>query len=175
MKCIWVEVAVILWKGGDGKDEWIFDVDDTSFSTMSYFESHGFVQVHILVFCFYALEQKAWDGSCRTWLGLVTSWVEPSLPLFCSIRHCEVFKVTWARILERCHCRNRIKVGYYGRSGLILRYMYNNIIFLFFPIISACFLENILGKHRIQLFRLLNELFQYDMSRIKLCWRLEIQ
>ncbi|CAK7349333.1 unnamed protein product [Dovyalis caffra] len=98
---------------GDGKDAWIFDVDDTLLSTIPYFKKHGF-------------------GGEKLNATLLESWMEQSkapalahtLKLFHEIRDkgVKIFLIS-SRIetLRSATVDNLINVGYHGWSSLILR------------------------------------------------------
>ncbi|KAK4407262.1 Acid phosphatase 1 [Sesamum angolense] len=98
---------------GDGKDAWIFDVDDTLISTLPYFKKHGF-------------------GGNKLNLTSLEGWMEKSkapalehtLRLFHEIKKkgFKVFLISTRREpLRDATVDNLIKEGYHGWSGLVLR------------------------------------------------------
>ncbi|KAL2488013.1 HAD superfamily [Forsythia ovata] len=97
----------------DGKDAWIFDVDDTLLSTLPYFKTRGF-------------------GGKKLNITSLEGWMEkskapaldPTLRLFNEIkgRGYKIFLISTRReSLRDATVDNLIKVGYHGWSGLILR------------------------------------------------------
>ncbi|KAK4418430.1 Acid phosphatase 1 [Sesamum alatum] len=98
---------------GDGKDAWIFDVDDTLISTVPYFKKHGF-------------------GGNKLNLTSLEGWMQKSeapalehtLRLFHEIKEkgFKVFLISTRReSLRDATVDNLIKEGYHGWSGLVLR------------------------------------------------------
>ncbi|CAI9770593.1 unnamed protein product [Fraxinus pennsylvanica] len=100
-------------KGGEGKDAWIFDVDDTLLSTVPYFKSHGFGGKKLNL-----TSLEGWMENCKA------PALDPTLRLFHKIkgRGFKIFLISTRReSLRDATVDNLIKVGYHGWSGLILR------------------------------------------------------
>ncbi|KAK6141508.1 hypothetical protein DH2020_024753 [Rehmannia glutinosa] len=98
---------------GDGKDAWIFDVDDTLISTVPYFKKHGF-------------------GGHKLNVTSLEEWMEKSkapaldhtLTLFHEIKEkgFNIFLISTRReSLRDATVDNLIKEGYHGWSSLVLR------------------------------------------------------
>ncbi|XP_065875841.1 acid phosphatase 1-like [Euphorbia lathyris] len=98
---------------GDGKDAWIFDVDDTLLSTIPYFKKHHFGG---------DIVNKT---SLEEWMkGRNAPAVEQSLEMFNEIRNSgyNIFIVSArSETLRSPTVDNLINVGYHGWSSLILR------------------------------------------------------
>ncbi|KAK6940617.1 Acid phosphatase, class B-like [Dillenia turbinata] len=98
---------------GDGKDAWIFDVDDTLLSTVPYYKKHGFGGDKLNV------------SSLETWMKESKAPpLEHSLNLFNEIkgRGIKIFLISSRReTLRSATVDNLIKVGYHGWTGLRLR------------------------------------------------------
>ncbi|KAL3531197.1 hypothetical protein ACH5RR_010519 [Cinchona calisaya] len=98
---------------GDGKDAWIFDVDDTLLSTIPYFKKHGYGGEKLN---FTTLE--AWMRETKA------PALEHTLKLFHEIREkgIKIFLISTRRdCLRDATVDNLIKEGYHGWSGLVLR------------------------------------------------------
>ncbi|KAL6210759.1 hypothetical protein ACLB2K_015991 [Fragaria x ananassa] len=99
---------------GDGKDAWIFDVDDTLISTIPYFKKHGFGG------------EKVNATSLETWMKERRApALEHTLkPIFHDIKD-QGFKIflisTRRETLRSSSVDNLIKVGYHGWTSLVLR------------------------------------------------------
>ncbi|KAJ8899527.1 hypothetical protein K2173_018501 [Erythroxylum novogranatense] len=98
---------------GDGKDAWIFDVDDTLLSTIPYYKKHGF-------------------GGQKLNASLLEAWMkeskapalEHSLGLFHEIKDkgVKIFLISSrSETLRSSTVDNLIDVGYHGWSNLVLR------------------------------------------------------
>ncbi|XP_052171427.1 acid phosphatase 1-like [Diospyros lotus] len=98
---------------GDGKDAWIFDIDDTLLSTVPYFKKHNFGGE--------GLNATSLEGWMRETKAPA---LEHSLKLFHEIRGqgLKIFLISTRReCLRDATVDNLIKVGYHGWSSLILR------------------------------------------------------
>lgn len=98
---------------GDGKDAWIFDVDDTLLSTVPYFKIHGFGGEKLNV-----TSLEAWMRKTKA------PALEHTLKLFHEIRGkgIKIFLISSRRECVRdATVDNLIKEGYHGWSGLTLR------------------------------------------------------
>ncbi|PSR94885.1 Acid phosphatase [Actinidia chinensis var. chinensis] len=98
---------------GDGKDAWIFDVDDTLLSNLPYFKKHNFggEKLNATTFEGWMRERKA-------------PALEHTLNLYHEIRGkgLKVFLISSRKEpLRDATVDNLIKVGYHGWKGLILR------------------------------------------------------
>ncbi|XP_042507047.1 acid phosphatase 1-like [Macadamia integrifolia] len=98
---------------GDGKDAWVFDVDDTLLSTVPYFKEHrnGGEKFNITSF-----EKWVWEGNAPA--------LEHTMNLFNEIkgRGLKIFLISSrGEHLRDPTTDNLFKVGYTGWSGLILR------------------------------------------------------
>ncbi|XP_021893783.1 acid phosphatase 1-like [Carica papaya] len=98
---------------GDGKDAWIFDLDDTLLSTIPYFKKHSFGGEKVNATC---LEDWMREGKA------------PALPHSLQFYHLikdkgvKIFLVSSRReILRSPTVDNLIDVGYHGWTNLILR------------------------------------------------------
>ncbi|XVF81038.1 hypothetical protein PTKIN_Ptkin15bG0124500 [Pterospermum kingtungense] len=98
---------------GDGKDAWIFDVDDTLISTIPYFKKHGFGG------------EKVNSSSLEAWMEESKApALDQTLGLFQEIRDkgFKTFLVSSRReTLRSPTVDNLINVGYHGWTKLILR------------------------------------------------------
>ncbi|XWS31380.1 hypothetical protein CRYUN_Cryun23aG0071000 [Craigia yunnanensis] len=98
---------------GDGKDAWIFDVDETLISTIPYFKKHGFGG------------EKLKSTSLEAWMKESKApALDHTLKLFHEIkdRGVKIFLVSSRReTLRSPTVDNLIKVGYHGWTSLILR------------------------------------------------------
>ncbi|XP_044501864.1 acid phosphatase 1-like [Mangifera indica] len=98
---------------GDGKDAWIFDVDDTLFSTIPYFKKHGFGG------------EKLNATSLESWMKESKApALKHTLKLYHEIKHrgIKIFLVSSRReTLRSCTVDNLIHVGYHGWTRLELR------------------------------------------------------
>ncbi|PIN14704.1 Acid phosphatase [Handroanthus impetiginosus] len=98
---------------GDGKDAWIFDVDDTLISTVPYFKKHGFGGDKLNI-----TSLEAWMKKCKA------PALDHTLRLFHEIRE-KGFKIFLISIrresLRDATVDNLIKEGYHGWSRLVLR------------------------------------------------------
>ncbi|XP_047327420.1 acid phosphatase 1-like [Impatiens glandulifera] len=98
---------------GDGKDVWIFDVDETLLSTVPYFKKHGFGG------------EKMNHTSLEGWMKERKAVVlEHTLRIFNEVRlkGVKIFIISNRReCLRDATVENLLKVGYQGWSGLILR------------------------------------------------------
>ncbi|KAL4308736.1 hypothetical protein GQ457_01G056110 [Hibiscus cannabinus] len=98
---------------GDGKDAWIFDVDDTLISTIPYFKKHGFGG------------EKVNSSSLEAWMEQSKApALDHTLKLFHEIkdRGIKIFLVSSRKeTLRSPTVDNLINVGYHGWSSLILR------------------------------------------------------
>ncbi|KAM5563339.1 acid phosphatase 1 [Rosa sericea] len=98
---------------GDGKDAWIFDVDDTLLSTIPYFKKHGFGG------------EKLNATTLETWMkDSKAPALEHTLKLFHDIkdRGFKIFLISSRReTLRSPSVDNLIKVGYHGWTNLVLR------------------------------------------------------
>ncbi|XP_059432484.1 acid phosphatase 1-like, partial [Corylus avellana] len=93
---------------GDGKDAWIFDVDDTLLSTVPYYKKHGFGG------------EKLNSTSLEAWM----KESKAPLKLFHEIKDggFKIFLVSSRKeTLRSSTVDNLIKVGYHGWKTLILR------------------------------------------------------
>ncbi|XP_057473578.1 acid phosphatase 1-like [Actinidia eriantha] len=98
---------------GDGKDAWIFDVDDTLLSNLPYFKKHNFggEKLNATTFEGWMRERKA-------------PALEHTLNLYHEIRGkgLKIFLISSRKEpLRDATVDNLIKVGYHGWKGLILR------------------------------------------------------
>ncbi|KAJ7977187.1 Acid phosphatase 1 [Quillaja saponaria] len=98
---------------GDGKDAWIFDIDDTLLSTLPYFKKHGFGG------------NKLNASSLEAWM---TESKGPALKHTLSLFHdikdrgLRIFLISSRKeTLRSFTVDNLIKVGYHGWTSLILR------------------------------------------------------
>ncbi|KAJ6973839.1 acid phosphatase 1-like [Populus alba x Populus x berolinensis] len=107
---------------GDGKDAWIFYVDDTLLSTIPYFKKHGF-------------------GGEKLNATLLEAWMKQgkapaldhTLKLFHEIKDkgVKIFLISSrSETLRSATVDNLINVGYHGWCSLILRYMLSLSLFL---------------------------------------------
>ncbi|XP_015901170.1 acid phosphatase 1 [Ziziphus jujuba] len=98
---------------GDGKDAWIFDVDDTLISTIPYFNKHGFGG------------EKINSTSLEKWMRKSEApALKHTLELFHRIKDkgFKIFLISSRREpLRSSTVDNLIQVGYHGWSGLTLR------------------------------------------------------
>ncbi|XVE72869.1 hypothetical protein DITRI_Ditri11bG0072900 [Diplodiscus trichospermus] len=98
---------------GDGKDAWIFDVDDTLISTIPYFKKHGFGG------------EKLNSTSMEAWMKESKApALEHTRKLFHEIkdRGFKIFLISSRReTLRSPTVDNLIKVGYHGWTSLFLR------------------------------------------------------
>ncbi|OMO64921.1 Acid phosphatase (Class B) [Corchorus capsularis] len=97
----------------DGKDAWIFDVDDTLLSTVPYFKKHGFGGQKLNL-----TSLEAWMEECKA------PALEPTLKLFNELKDkgIKIFLVSSRReTLRSATVDNLISAGYHGWSSLILR------------------------------------------------------
>ncbi|CAK9165681.1 unnamed protein product [Ilex paraguariensis] len=98
---------------GNGKDSWIFDVDDTLLSTVPYFKRHNFGG------------EKLNITSLEGWMREAKApALEHTLRLFDEIksRGIKIFLISSRReCLRDATVDNLIKVGYHGWTSLILR------------------------------------------------------
>ncbi|XP_038718580.1 acid phosphatase 1-like [Tripterygium wilfordii] len=98
---------------GDGKDAWIFDVDDTLLSTIPYYKKHGFGG------------EKLNTSSMEAWMGESKApALEHTLKLFHEIKDkgVKIFLISSrTETLRSPTVDNLINVGYHGWTGLILR------------------------------------------------------
>ncbi|XP_021280537.1 acid phosphatase 1 [Herrania umbratica] len=98
---------------GDGKDAWIFDVDDTLISTIPYFKKHGFGG------------EKLNSTSLEAWMKETKApALDHTLKLFHQIKDngVKIFLISSrSETLRSPTVDNLIKVGYHGWAGLILR------------------------------------------------------
>ncbi|XVF21520.1 hypothetical protein REPUB_Repub12eG0097000 [Reevesia pubescens] len=98
---------------GDGKDAWIFDVDDTLLSTIPYFKKHGFGGEKLN-----STSLESWMKECKA------PALDHTLKFFHEIkdRGVKIFLVSSRReTLRSPTVDNLIKVGYHGWTSLILR------------------------------------------------------
>ncbi|KAH9729156.1 acid phosphatase 1 [Citrus sinensis] len=98
---------------GDGKDAWIFDVDDTLLSTIPYFKKHGFGGERLNVSSW-----EAWMKESKA------PALEHTLNLFHEIKNrgVKIFLVSSRRETLRSYTvDNLIHVGYHGWASLELR------------------------------------------------------
>ncbi|KAF3436099.1 hypothetical protein FNV43_RR23191 [Rhamnella rubrinervis] len=105
---------------GDGKDAWIFDVDDTLLSTIPYFKKHGFGG------------EKVNSTSLEAWMeGSKAPALEHTLKLFHRIKDkgLKIFLISSRReTLRSSTVVNLIQVGYHGWTGLTLRGLNDEIM-----------------------------------------------
>ncbi|KAG2719290.1 hypothetical protein I3843_03G252600 [Carya illinoinensis] len=98
---------------GDGKDAWIFDVDDTLLSTVPYYKKHGFGG------------RKLNTTSMEAWMGESKApALEHSFKLFHEIkdRGLKIFLISSRKeTLRSPTVDNLIKAGYHGWTSLVLR------------------------------------------------------
>lgn len=98
---------------GDGKDAWIFDIDDTLISTVPYFKTHHFGG------------DKLNSSSLEKWMKETKApAIEHTLKFFHEIKGkgLQIFFISSRReCLRDATVDNLIKVGYHGWTGLILR------------------------------------------------------
>ncbi|PON66821.1 Acid phosphatase [Trema orientale] len=98
---------------GDGKDAWIFDVDDTLLSTIPYYKKHGFGG------------QKRNTTSLESWMRKSKApALTHTLDIFNEIKDkgLKIFLISSRKETLRSHTvDNLIDVGYHGWSGLSLR------------------------------------------------------
>ncbi|RWR81193.1 Acid phosphatase Class B [Cinnamomum micranthum f. kanehirae] len=98
---------------GDGKDAWIFDIDDTLLSTVPYYKKHDFGG------------EKLNRTSLEGWMKKkVAPAIKQTLSLYNEIkgRGLKIFLISSrGEHLRGATVDNLIKVGYYGWTGLILR------------------------------------------------------
>ncbi|GMN49053.1 hypothetical protein TIFTF001_018218 [Ficus carica] len=98
---------------GDGKDAWIFDVDDTLLSTIPYYKKHGFGG------------EKRNITSLEAWMKKKGApALKHTLDIFHEIKDkgVKIFLISSRRETLRSHTvDNLIEVGYHGWSGLSLR------------------------------------------------------
>ncbi|XP_058207982.1 acid phosphatase 1-like isoform X2 [Rhododendron vialii] len=98
---------------GDGKDAWIFDVDDTLLSTLPYFKKHQFGGEKLNVTCL-----EGWMRETKA------PALEHTLQLYHEIRGkgIKIFLISSRREhLRDATVDNLIKVGYPGWTSLVLR------------------------------------------------------
>ncbi|KAK3193462.1 hypothetical protein Dsin_024772 [Dipteronia sinensis] len=98
---------------GDGKDAWIFDVDDTLLSTIPYYKKHAYGGEKVN-----ASSLEAWMKSSKA------PALEHTLNLFNEIKNkgVKIFLVSSRRETLRSNTvDNLIDVGYHGWTGLQLR------------------------------------------------------
>ncbi|KAJ4728312.1 putative Acid phosphatase 1 [Melia azedarach] len=98
---------------GDGKDAWIFDVDDTLLSTIPYFKKHGFGG------------EKLNASSLEEWMKEIKApALDHTLNLFHEIKNrgVKIFLVSSRKEYLRSYTvDNLINVGYHGWTSLELR------------------------------------------------------
>lgn len=98
---------------GDGKDSWVFDIDDTLLSTVPYYKKHGFGG------------EKLNSSTLEAWMtGSNAPALQHSFKLFHEIKDkgFKIFLISSRKeILRSCTVDNLIKVGYHGWISLILR------------------------------------------------------
>ncbi|KAF8401973.1 hypothetical protein HHK36_012924 [Tetracentron sinense] len=98
---------------GDGKDAWIFDIDDTLLSTVPYYKKHQYGG------------EKVDLGSLEGWMAESKApALEHTLKLFNEIkgRGFQIFLISSRREnLRSATVDNLVKVGYHGWTGLKLR------------------------------------------------------
>ncbi|KAE8662527.1 putative Transcription factor [Hibiscus syriacus] len=98
---------------GDGKDAWIFDVDDTLISTIPYFKKHGFGG------------EKVNSSSLEAWMKESKApALDHTFRLFHEIKDkgIKIFLVSSRKeTLRSSTVDNLMKVGYHGWASLILR------------------------------------------------------
>ncbi|KAL5702404.1 hypothetical protein ACHQM5_027626 [Ranunculus cassubicifolius] len=98
---------------GDGKDAWVFDIDDTLLSTVPYFKKHNYGGEKLNKTCL-----EAWMKTSKA------PAVEHALDLFNEIkgRGIKIFLISSrTELLREATIDNLVHVGYYGWNGLILR------------------------------------------------------
>ncbi|KAL4383564.1 hypothetical protein GQ457_15G014970 [Hibiscus cannabinus] len=98
---------------GDGKDAWIFDIDDTLISTIPYFKKHGFGGEKVN-----SSSLEAWMKECKA------PALDHTFKLFHEIKSkgMKIFLVSSRKeTLRSPTVDNLIKVGYHGWTNLILR------------------------------------------------------
>ncbi|XAR61058.1 Acid phosphatase [Bertholletia excelsa] len=98
---------------GDGRDAWIFDIDDTLLSTVAYFKKHNFGG------------EKLNLTSLEGWMRKTKApALEHTLKFYHEIRGrgLKIFLISSRReCLREATVNNLIKVGYHGWTNLILR------------------------------------------------------
>ncbi|KAI4301044.1 hypothetical protein L6164_034363 [Bauhinia variegata] len=98
---------------GDGKDAWIFDIDETLLSTIPYYNKHGFGG------------EKLNSTSFEAWIKESTApALDHTLEIFHEIKNrgFKIFLISSRReTLRSATVDNLIKVGYHGWSNLMLR------------------------------------------------------
>ncbi|KAG8389167.1 hypothetical protein BUALT_Bualt02G0200900 [Buddleja alternifolia] len=97
----------------DGKDAWIFDVDDTLISTVPYFKKHGFGGIKVNI-----TSLEGWMKQSKA------PALDHTLGLFHEIKGkgFKVFLISTRReSLRDATVDNLIKEGYHGWAGLVLR------------------------------------------------------
>ncbi|KAL5561997.1 hypothetical protein UlMin_031744 [Ulmus minor] len=98
---------------GDGKDAWIFDVDETLLSTIPYYQKHGFGG------------QKRNASSLESWMkNSKGPALKHTLEIFHEIKDkgLKIFLISSRREALRSYTvDNLIEVGYHGWTGLTLR------------------------------------------------------
>ncbi|KAJ4822750.1 hypothetical protein Tsubulata_004135 [Turnera subulata] len=99
--------------GGDGKDAWIFDVDDTLLSTMPYYKKHGYGG------------EKLNKTSLEEWMKQSKApALEHTLKLFHELKDkgVKIFLISSrSETLRSSTVDNLIDAGYHGWANLILR------------------------------------------------------
>ncbi|KAF3967420.1 hypothetical protein CMV_008586 [Castanea mollissima] len=105
---------------GDGKDAWIFDVDDTLLSTVPYFKKHGFGG------------KKLNSTSLEAWMRESKApALEHTLKLFHEIKDTglKIFLISSRKeTLRSFTVDNLIKVGYHGWTSLMLRGLEDEVL-----------------------------------------------
>lgn len=97
----------------DGKDAWIFDIDDTLLSTLPYFINHNF-------------GGRGWNStSLEAWMRMANApALDQSQKMYWDIKRkgFKIFLISTRREAVRdATVDNLINVGYHGWSGLVLR------------------------------------------------------
>lgn len=98
---------------GDGKDAWIFDVDDTLLSTIPYYKKHGFGGVKLNATLF-----ESWMKQSKA------PALDHTLKFFHEIKDkgVKIFLISSrSETLRSATVENLINAGYHGWSSLILR------------------------------------------------------